>query len=199
MRTFKIHLSILILITLTCITSSSAQPCIAGISTDPSNPINNQFVQMGNNFFPGNGVDTYNPYLNRFDWYFGNSTIQLFPNEVNWTHGFSNLNNVIQMQHPYGGAMPTEFQYLRPTNVNPSFRYFWLGRWMGTALSEPWIFSRYRFYCQSRFGVLLCKSQSSLRSGTIKHSLLRTLQQIPWADAPFCECLVSHWQQLLEH
>lgn len=81
-------------------------------------------------FFPGNGTDTHNPWLNNFDWYFGNNTIQLFPNQVNWSHGFSNLNDTINMQHPYGGSMPTEFHYLRPNNVHPELRDFrWEDGW----------------------------------------------------------------------
>ena len=120
---------------------ASGQPCDNGIITDPHNPVNNQFVQMGNDFFPGNGIDTYNPWLNGFDWYFGTNTIQLFPNQVNWAHGFSNLNDVINMQHPYGGSMPTEFQYLRPNNVNPSLRDFrwedgWELLWMNMPTAE---------------------------------------------------------------
>lgn len=108
----------------------AGQPCNNGISTNPSNPINNQFVQMGNDFYPGNGTDTSNPLLNSFDWYFGNSTIQLFPNQVNWTHFFSNFNSVVNMQHPFGGSMPSEFQYLRPDSVNPEFRDFrWEDGW----------------------------------------------------------------------
>ena len=107
------------------------QPCDNGISTNPNNPINNQFVQMGNDFFPLNApVDTYNPFLNSFDWYFGNNTIQLFPDEVNWVHFFSSFTNPVNMQHPFGGSMPTEFQYLRPDSVNPAFRDFrWEDGW----------------------------------------------------------------------
>jgi len=110
------------------------QPCDNGISTNPNDPINDQFVQMGNDFFPPNSsngtVDTYNPFLNSFEWYFNAPTIQLFPDEVNWIHFFSSFTNPVNMQHPFGGSMPTEFQYLRPDSVNPEFRDFrWEDGW----------------------------------------------------------------------
>jgi len=106
------------------------QPCDNEISTNPDDPVNNQFVQMGNDFFPSNGTDTYNPFLNSFEWYFNAPTIQLFPDEVNWIHFFSSFTNPVNMQHPYGGSMPTEFQYLRPDSVNPEFRDFrWEDGW----------------------------------------------------------------------
>jgi hypothetical protein len=106
------------------------QPCHNGIITDPNNPVNNQFVSMANNFYPGNGTDTQNPWLNQFDWYWGDTTIILYPNQVNWNHNFSSSNDFILMQHPYGGSMPTEFQYLRPDSVNPTLRDFrWEDGW----------------------------------------------------------------------
>lgn len=130
MKTNIFFSSISLLIVLFLSSTGSGQPCDNGIATDPNNPINNQFVQMGNNFWPGNGTDTHNPFLNQFNWYLGNSTITLFPEQVNWAHGFPNNLPTLPMQHPYGGGMPTEFQYLRPTNVSASLRDFnWEDGW----------------------------------------------------------------------
>lgn len=131
MKTYIFSSGISLLFVLFLSLQVEAQPCDNGISTDPYNPINNQFIQIGNDLDTTNGTtDTYNPWLNQFNWYWGQNTITLYPNEVNWVHEFSNQNNNILMQHPYGGSMPTEFQYLRPNNVNPNFRDFrWEDGW----------------------------------------------------------------------
>jgi hypothetical protein len=110
---------------------SSAQPCSNGISTNPENPINGQFIPLSNLWYPGNGIDTANPFLNSgFTWYLGQGTIRLYPGTTAWDHEWSGDPDSVSMQNPWGSSMPDEFSYLRPDGVDAQNRDFkWIDDW----------------------------------------------------------------------
>lgn len=55
------------------------QPCVNGISTNPDNPVNNQFLPLANQWYPGNGTDTHNPWLNQWSWYWSDGNPDNLP------------------------------------------------------------------------------------------------------------------------
>ena len=127
-------LSVLLVVTLG--SQLTAQPCTNGISTNPYNPVNDQFVPMMNQWYPesqypGTGTDTHNPFLNtHFNWYIGGGTIFLYPGSNAWSHQWSGNPDSVAMLNPYSGSMGPEFSYLRPDSVAASNRDFrWEDGW----------------------------------------------------------------------
>src|SRR5690554_402574 len=117
--------------TLCLLSNTFSQPCTNGISTNPYNPINNQFVPLMNQWYPGNGTDTHNPFLNtHFNWYLEDGTIFLYPGSNSWSHQWSGNPDSVAMLNPFSGSMPSQFSYLRPDGVAASNRDFrWEDGW----------------------------------------------------------------------
>lgn len=115
-----------------CILSKAySQPCINNISTNPHNPINNQFIPLMNQWFPGETSYTHNPFLNtHFSWYLDYGTIFLYPSTNNWSHPWSGNPDSVAMINPFSSAMPSQFSYLRPNDVSALNRdYKWEDGW----------------------------------------------------------------------
>src|SRR5690554_3359781 len=115
-----------------CLLSNTlSQPCTNNISTNPYNPINNQFVPLMNQWFPGYGTDTHNPFLNtQFSWYLDYGTIFLYPGTNNWNHQWSGNPDSVAMLNPFSSSMPSQFSYLRPDGVSALNRDFrWEDGW----------------------------------------------------------------------
>lgn len=120
--------------------SPQAQPCVNGISTNPYNPINNQFNPMTEAWiledFNTVVQFSHNPWLtNGFNWYLVRNPgdarpIRLFPNQVSWAHSFFNNVDTITMLNPYSGSMGQQFKYMRNDSVSPSkWDYRWEDGW----------------------------------------------------------------------
>jgi type IX secretion system substrate protein len=81
--------------------------CVKNISTNPENPVNNEFLTL----YPGN----INPFLNTFNWQYQYPvpTINLNLNAY-WAQGFQNPIDptVYPMIWPFSNALPGQFSYL---------------------------------------------------------------------------------------
>jgi len=134
----KIIISRIILLTALLLSINvSAQPCVNGISTDPNNPVNNQFNPLAELWYPsGQGGYTSNPWLNTgFNWYLvrepgDDRSIRLFPTQVSWDHGFNNNIDTLPMLNPYSNSMPQEYKFMRVDDVEPeNWDYRWEDGW----------------------------------------------------------------------
>lgn len=129
MKFFK-KISLLGLIWLSFGLTGKSQPCVNGISTNPYNPINNQFVPLANQWYPGNGTDTHNPWLNQWSWYWSDGNPTIYRSNLNWDHQWPGNAPSVAMVHPYDILMPEGFEYLRPEGVHPDFYdYRWEDGW----------------------------------------------------------------------
>ncbi|MCA1761887.1 MAG: hypothetical protein LC664_02630 [Flavobacteriales bacterium] len=124
----KIGLSVLVWVSFAL--TAMSQPCDNGISTNPYNPVNNQFVPLANQWYPGNGTDTHNPWLNQWSWYWSDGNPTIYRNNLNWDHPWEGDAPIVDMAHPYDAIMPEGFEYLRPAGVHPDFYdYRWEDGW----------------------------------------------------------------------
>jgi hypothetical protein len=132
-----------------------SQPCDNGISTNPYNPVNNQFVPLANQWYPTNGTDTHNPWLNQWSWYWSDGNPTIYRDNLNWDHQWPGNAPSVAMVHPYDILMPEGFEYLRPAGVHPDFYDYrwedgWELLWMnmgyypdGHAINDPAVGSYY--------------------------------------------------------
>ena len=110
--------------------SAHGQPCVNGIITNPHNPVNNQFVPLANQWYPSNGTDTHNPWLNQWSWYWSDGNPTIYRDNLNWNHQWPGNAPSVAMVHPYDILMPEGFEYLRPAGVHPDlYDYRWEDGW----------------------------------------------------------------------
>jgi hypothetical protein len=132
---FLKQLSLIGLAWLCLVQIAEGQPCVNGISTNPNNPINDQFIPMAEAWYnlppndPAYAPYTDNPWLNQFNWYWPNS-IKIYKHQVNWDHGWNENPAIADMMNPYDPGMPEGFEYLRPTGVaTQNLDYRWEDGW----------------------------------------------------------------------
>lgn len=116
-----------IIIPLCLITVFGNAQCIKNISTNPDNPINDEFLPLMNHLYPSNGPYTNNSFLNSFDW--------RWPNDIDvdlsqaWRHPLGNFNSIYRMANPFDNIMGSDFAYLQQPS-DPKFRdYQWEDGW----------------------------------------------------------------------
>jgi hypothetical protein len=83
--------------------------CIKEISTNPDNPVNNEFLPIVNGWWNSNYTN--NSFLNTFDWRYPNQIIIDLNDD--WSHPITSPgNSAYPMVNPFGSLMPDEFSYL---------------------------------------------------------------------------------------
>lgn len=83
--------------------------CIKEISTNPDNPVNDEFLPVVNGWWNSNYTN--NSFLNTFDWRYPNQIIIDLNDD--WSHPITSPgNSAYPMVNPFGSLMPDEFRYL---------------------------------------------------------------------------------------
>lgn len=118
---------LLFLLPLLCAFALAKAQCIKNISTNPDNPLNEEFLPLINDWFPNNGPHTNNSFLNTFDWRWPNNI------EVDlgmpWSHPLNNFSGIYNMNNPFSINMGSDFAYLQQPE-NPELRDFhWEDGW----------------------------------------------------------------------